>query len=163
MDEEKCNCVRCGYCCTEMEINILDLVFPKQLLPPKGLEFYYAHGLDKILEKNEKVRILHTCQWLKDGNFCLLEGKHKPLYCREWVCRRYLRDSEWFKNRNGELALDAMNDIVNTLDTRGTYLSEDTFRQIIDAVKQFKRNRNELEGKIELEEIEGGNGENEGR
>lgn len=163
MNEKESNCVRCGYCCTEMEINILDLVFPKQLLPPKGLEFYNAHGLDKVLENNSKVRVLHTCQWLKDGNFCLLEGKNKPAYCKEWVCRRHLRDSEWFKNRNGELALDAMMDIVNTIDTRGTFLSEDTFRLIIDTVRRFKRNKNELEGKIELEEIEGGKGENEGR
>lgn len=132
-------------------------------MPPKGLEFYNAHGLDKILAENKKVRILHTCQWLKDGNVCLLEGKNKPAYCAEWICRRNLRDSEWFKNMNGKLALEAITDIVHTIDTRGTALSDDTFRQIIDAVKQFKRNKNELEGKVEFEEIEGGKGENEGR
>jgi len=117
MNEEECGCVRCGYCCTEMEIKVLDLVFPDLFLPPKGLEFYRAHGLDEIVKNNQMVKIIHRCQHLIGKNECGIED-HKPDFCREWECRRHLRGSQWFKERVGELAVEAIGEMKKAMDNK---------------------------------------------
>jgi len=114
MNEQECGCVKCGWCCTDMEINILDLVFPDQLLPKKGLEFYEAHGLREILNKNGRVKIVHRCQHLTEENLCGIE-EHKPDFCREWVCRRHSQDERWFKARQGEIAIKKIEEIRSLL------------------------------------------------
>lgn len=110
MNEKDCNCIKCGWCCTDMEINILDLVHPETLLPEKGLEFYKVHGLDKILKENGKVKIVHKCQHLTEQNLCGIEDS-KPAFCLEWVCKRNLQDGKWFSDRIGEFAVNCLDRI----------------------------------------------------
>jgi hypothetical protein len=107
MREEECNCVRCGYCCTEMEIKPSHLIFPSLLPTPEAKEFYRVHGLDSVIANDEMIRILHRCQHLNEKNDCGLE-RFKPKFCADWVCRREFRDPEWFKEMLGEMALARM-------------------------------------------------------
>ena len=77
-------CKKCGRCCKDIDIRILDLLDPSRL-PEKGREFYYAHGLDKVLAENGIIKIMHTCQHLTGDDLCGIEEVKPPL-CREWSC-----------------------------------------------------------------------------
>jgi len=45
----------CGKCCEDVALPVLHMLFPTAYLDEAGLEFYRAHGLDKILANNENV------------------------------------------------------------------------------------------------------------
>ncbi len=111
MNEEQCNCIRCGWCCTDMEVRMLDLVNPKYMMSPKGFEFWQAHGLQKVWEENGMVKIIHRCQHLDQNNLCGIE-QDKPDFCRDWVCRRHLQDQRWFQEREGQMAKETLDKIM---------------------------------------------------
>ncbi len=112
--EEKQNCSKCGGCCTDMDITILELAHPEIFLDETGLELYRAFGLDAVLKNKEKIKILHRCQWLTKNNECGMYEK-RPKYCKEWSCRKNLRDAKWFKERIGEIAEEHMDRLIDLL------------------------------------------------
>lgn len=115
MKEEECNCVRCGYCCTEMTIKPSHLMFPSLIPTEEGREFVKVTGLADAVQKDELIRIIHRCQHLVDKNECGIEDD-KPAFCSEWKCRRQFRDPEWFKEMLGELALVRIEQAIIELD-----------------------------------------------
>lgn len=84
----------CYKCCTDMDIDLLDLLFPSRM-SADGQEFVLAHGLEDarladlqtgaILMTNGKVKIQHRCQQLDETGLCRIY-ENRPVICRNYVC-----------------------------------------------------------------------------
>lgn len=82
-------------CCTDMDIDLLDLVFPERL-SEAGAEFIYAHGIS-MLTLNEiwhnstylgdgKIKLRHRCQMLGSDGQCRIYLT-RPTICRQFDCK----------------------------------------------------------------------------
>lgn len=81
-------------CCTDMEIDLLDLLFPGRM-SPEGQEFVEAHGLElatlRQLQRNAtyisdtRVKLYHKCQQLTRAGRCRIY-EHRPQLCRAFDC-----------------------------------------------------------------------------
>lgn len=140
-------CIRCGYCCEEVEIKVADLLFPEVFLDPRGLEFYKARGFEQLVKTNGMVRILLRCPNLSGHDNCILHGKDKPKYCQEWECHRPLRDSKWFEDRLGEEAVRSLEKISTFLKTID-YFNKETFDNVLEITEEYEIKKGELEGGI---------------
>jgi len=84
----------CYKCCTDMDIDPLDLLFPFRM-SADGKEFVAAHGLEDarladlqtgaILMSDGKVKIQHRCQQLDEVGLCRIY-ENRPTICRNYVC-----------------------------------------------------------------------------
>ncbi len=119
MNEVECKCMQCGWCCTDMEIRIRDLIDPKATLPKKGYDFWEIHGLQDIWESNGMIKIVHKCQHLTSNNLCGIE-ETKPDFCRDWICRRHLQNRKWYEERVADFARDALNKMTFLFHTSET-------------------------------------------
>ena len=143
--EEKPNCAKCGGCCTDMDITILELAHPEIFLDETGLELYKAFGLDTVLKNKEKIKILHRCQWLTKNNECGMYDK-RPKYCKEWSCRKNLRDAKWVKEKIGEYAQDGMKELI-TLIFQKQSENQEIPDDIAGIVKRYLSKKESLIGK----------------
>lgn len=144
MNEQECNCVRCGYCCTEMDIKFLDLLYPERFMSAQGYEFFKASGLDEAIKNNEMIKIIHNCQHLIGDNECGIE-ETKPSFCAEWICRRHMRDNKWFQDQLGKFALESITKIIDIIRT-GEYDELPGSSNIIMVLKDFLNRKTNLEG-----------------
>jgi Fe-S-cluster containining protein len=83
-------------CCMDMDIDLIDLVFPERM-SIEGQEFVKAHGLDdkNIRELfsgaidlgNGRVKIFHRCLQLADDGLCKIYSS-RPKICKEFDCSK---------------------------------------------------------------------------
>lgn len=81
-------------CCLDMEIKIIDLLFPERM-SPEGLEFVKVHGLGamtlaQIQESalglgDGLVKLYHRCEQLDDAGLCKIYNT-RPVLCRVFEC-----------------------------------------------------------------------------
>ena len=82
-------------CCTDMDILLVDLLFPERM-SPEGHEFVVAHGLAhaKLNELRENaidlgdgmVKIFHRCDQLGDDGQCRIY-ENRPRICQRFDCK----------------------------------------------------------------------------
>lgn len=84
-------------CCLDMDISVMDLIFPERL-QPEGREFFNAHGLDSLTVTERDlliargtdmgagvVKIRHRCAQLTDAGRCAIYAD-RPAICRNFDC-----------------------------------------------------------------------------
>lgn len=146
------DCIRCGYCCKEVEIKVADLLFPEVFLDAKGLEFYKIRGFENLVKTNSMIRMTMRCPNLEGDDICLLHDKDKPEYCQKWDCHRNLRDEEWFINRMSEFAMRTISDIENIVNSMipsdVPIASDDPRLKLLSLIQQYNVKKRTLEGEI---------------
>lgn len=146
------DCIRCGYCCKEVEIKVADLLFPEVFLDKKGLEFYKARGFENLVKTNGMIRMMLRCPNLEGDDICLLHDKNKPAYCQNWDCHRNLRDEEWYINRMSEFAMRTISEIENIvkgmIQPNTVVNSSDPALKLLTLIQQYNVKKRTLEGEI---------------
>lgn len=82
-------------CCLDLEIELLQLIFPRNL-DAAGWEFFQTHGMDRVplieLQSRSidlgggRVRIAHRCAQLQDDGLCGIYDT-RPQICRDFDCK----------------------------------------------------------------------------